>query len=478
MASAFVVPRFRLKIFIALLVSSVFYFGIICIRIFLMDKQQADWTLFIKLPLIMFIFVAAMLLELIYFRRYMTKYIENTKYFVFLILVQSMHFAMCLLLEKISLFAIPMTFAVTMIAIFCDAKVAVISAFISAFINFGAFELFALFEGLGVGLRLSYLAVSIICGTLMSFYMTNNTRRLQYIGISFAINLLLVPIVFGFDFLINSNLETALKELPYMAAGILGSVILPFIFQPIFESSLNLLSNYRLIELTDHNHPLLAKMAEETPGTFNHCQTVASLAETCARAIDENVYMARACGYYHDVGKLKAPGFYKENQASSYNPHDELTPEVSTSILLKHTTDGYSICKSYRIPEEIAKSAIEHHGTLPAYYFYAKALEYADGRLLDIEKFSYSGPKPTSVISAVVMICDACEATVRTMDKRAGDSIDKAVKSIIDSRQEAGQFDDCDITSNQLSLIRSSIVNAFCGLYHERIKYKAIKKRK
>ena len=162
------------------------------------------------------------------------------------------------------------------------------------------------------------------------------------------------------------------------------------------------------------------------------------MAESCATAIGENPLLARACAYYHDVGKLKNPEFFTENQTGR-NLHDELTPELSTEIIRSHAKDGYDIILKYHLPKILADVAIQHHGTLPIRYFYVKATKYTDGDL-DIAKFSYAGPKPQTKIAAIIMIADGCEAKVRTLKDRTADKVEQAVRDIIEERMSFGQF--------------------------------------
>ena len=211
----------------------------------------------------------------------------------------------------------------------------------------------------------------------------------------------------------------------------------------------------------------------KAPGTFNHSLTVSTLAESCAVAIGENPLLARAAAYYHDIGKLKQPEYFTENQ-TGYNPHNELSPELSTDIIKAHTRDGYDLIKKYHLPDILADVAREHHGTLPIKYFYAKALKYTEGEL-DIADFSYSGPRPRSKIAAIIMICDGSEAAVRSLHDRSQEKVDQMVRMIIEERMDLEQFNECDLTMKDIDIIRSTISQSLGGVYHDRIKYPKLK---
>ena len=208
-------------------------------------------------------------------------------------------------------------------------------------------------------------------------------------------------------------------------------------------------------------------------GTFNHSIVVAHLAEACAIALNEDTALARAVAYYHDVGKLRQPEYFTENQVG-FNPHSELSPELSVDIIRSHAKDGYDIVKKYGLPQEIADVCIQHHGTMPMMFFYARALKMTDGEL-NIEDFSYPGPKPQTKIAAIIMIADASEAISRTLPDRSPENVETAVREIIEERMDLEQFDECDVTMKDLSIIKETIVNCLSGVYHSRVQYPKLK---
>jgi putative nucleotidyltransferase with HDIG domain len=261
--------------------------------------------------------------------------------------------------------------------------------------------------------------------------------------------------------------------------GLFGGVMSAVIFLallPVFEWTFNCLTVYRLREITSHDSKLLKKLQQEAPGTFNHSVMVAQLAEACAAALGENVDYARAAAYYHDVGKLHQPEYFTENQGE-YNLHDELTPELSADIIRSHAQDGATLIKTHHLPKFLSDVAVQHHGTLPIRYFYAKALKMTDGEL-NIEDFSYTGPKPKTKIAAIIMIADASEAVVRSLSNRTPEAAEKAISGIIEERMDLDQFAECDITMADLTIIRETLVNTLTGVYHHRVKYPSIKYRK
>ncbi len=316
------------------------------------------------------------------------------------------------------------------------------------------------------------LVINFISGIFAIFIVDGEGSRLKVLSSSIFIS---IPVVISALCLEYSSAPSELGRIAIysLVSGFISISIL-MVLLPFFESLYGALTNFRLAELTDHKAKLVRKLIEHAPGTFNHTNIVASLAEACSNAIGENPLLARACAYYHDIGKMKKPDFFTENQTGR-NPHDELSPELSTDIIRAHTKDGSNLIKSLRLPQVLADAAEQHHGTMPIRYFYAKALKFTDGEL-DIEDFSYYGPKPQTKINAIIMICDACEAKVRTVSNRTHENVDKAVKEIIEERMDLDQFTECDITFRELDIIRNTITNTLAGVYHERVKYPKLKK--
>lgn len=239
---------------------------------------------------------------------------------------------------------------------------------------------------------------------------------------------------------------------------------------PVFEAWFKKVSCFKFSELIEHNSKLIKKMIKQAPGTFNHSIVVSNIAEACAVAIGEDGLLARTCAYYHDIGKLRRPEFFKENQADGVNPHDDLTPELSANIIKSHTQDGYDLIMKSRLPKEIADICREHHGTLPILYFYGKAQKFTDGKV-DISQYSYPGPKPSTKIAAIIMIADGCEAAARTLQDRSRENVKSVVRKIVNERMQLGQFDDCEITLKEINIIVHTVVNHLTGVYHSRIEY-------
>ena len=270
--------------------------------------------------------------------------------------------------------------------------------------------------------------------------------------------------------LINSGEPIVVMDIVCAVMTGVATTLVFVLLLPFFEGLFKKNSCFRLAEMTNHNNRLIKRLIVNAPGTFHHSIAVSNLAEACAIAVGEDALFTRVCAYYHDIGKIRRPEFFKENQRDNRNPHDDLTPELSANIIRSHTQDGYDLLIKNRFPKEIADICLQHHGTMPITFFYDKAKKFTDGEV-DINKYSYQGPKPQSKVAAIIMIVDGCEAVVRTLSDRSYENIYKEIKKIVQTRMDYGQFDECEITSNDLSIITDVLTASFTSVYHDRILY-------
>ena len=214
----------------------------------------------------------------------------------------------------------------------------------------------------------------------------------------------------------------------------------------------------------------MKRLMIEAPGTYHHSIIVANLAESAATRIKANSFLARAGAYYHDIGKLKRPMYFKENQNAD-NPHEHTDPYVSAAILISHTKDGMLMAQKEHIPPEVQKIILQHHGVTPVMYFYHKALQLSNGQQVDINEFRYSGPKPDTKEAAIVMLADTIEAAVRSMKDPTPKSIDQFIVRLVRGTLEDGQLSDSPLSLHDIDEICEAFSDILKGVYHERIEY-------
>jgi putative nucleotidyltransferase with HDIG domain len=227
------------------------------------------------------------------------------------------------------------------------------------------------------------------------------------------------------------------------------------------------------MEFMDPSSELLRRFAVEVPGTYQHSLVLGNLAEVAAQAIGCNGLFCRAATLYHDIGKMGNPQFYTENQQGSVNIHQLLTPLESAQVIISHVADGVAIARKYRLPESFIDIIREHHGTTLVYYFYRKELELKGGRVEEVNEaqFRYPGPKPRSKESAIIMICDSIEAASRSMEEINEQTVTEMIERLVGEKGEDGQFDEAQLTFEELGQIKKALIKTLVLTYHVRVKY-------
>ena len=287
-------------------------------------------------------------------------------------------------------------------------------------------------------------------------------------GVLVALANLLVMLAIGLMTAVHLG-NTIYQAVWMMAGGVLSGLIAVG-FQPVFEAIFNLATPSKLMELANPNHPLLRRLLMEAPGTYHHSIIVANLAEAAAERIGANMLLARTGAYFHDVGKLKRPMYFKENQHGD-NPHDRTTAHLSAAIVTAHTTDGLRMAQKHRLPVEIQRIIVEHHGDTPVMYFYHKALQQADGKPVDVKDFRYNGNRPSTKEGAIVMLADTIEAAVRSMSEPTPQAIAQFIERLVRGKIEDGQLSDSPLSLKDIDGISDAFIKVLRGVFHERIEY-------
>ena len=369
----------------------------------------------------------------------------------------------------------PLLFFSLMVAMFMRRREAIFMNSVYALILFIFNRLLASNDMAGGGILMieSFSSLlTIFCGGVVGIFLLKNIKtRLGcvLVGIVLFIPTILINVVMQLTVMNYDGWVEIIEIVFFSAFDCMLSVLLFMCILPVFEGLFSELTPFRLRELTSDSAKLIARMKEHALGTYNHSIVVAQLAEACASAIGEDSELARAAAYYHDVGKLKNPEMFAENQ-NEFDLHKELTPELSVDIIRSHTKEGAKLIKKYRLPEIFGDIAVEHHDTMPIKYFYAKALKMSDGEL-NVANYSYPGPTPTTKIAAIIMICDASEAACRSLRDRSPEKVASLVSSLVEERMNQEQFVNCDITMRELTLVTRTVINQLAGVYHARVKY-------
>lgn len=261
----------------------------------------------------------------------------------------------------------------------------------------------------------------------------------------------------------------------FAISSVLILLVYPLVY--VFEKLFGFISDVTLIEISDSNQPLLRKLAEEAPGTFQHSMQIANLAEEVILKIGGNPFLVRAGALYHDIGKVGRPNFFIENQAVGMNPHDRLNNLKSAEIIIEHVRNGVKMAQKHSLPEPIIEFIATHHGTTKANYFFLKHQQDNPEEMIDENAFIYPGPLPKSKEAAVVMLVDGIEAASRSMKEKTHDNLKGLIGKMIDKKIDDHQLDDSDLTFKDISTIKATLLDKLINIYHVRIAYPEEKKK-
>ncbi|MFA5511143.1 MAG: HDIG domain-containing metalloprotein [Candidatus Kapaibacterium sp.] len=318
--------------------------------------------------------------------------------------------------------------------------------------------------------------IMIFTGILAAYTVRDIQSRTQmylsffYIFIGFAVTVL----IFGAERSLKT--EEVVTSLVFVFVNSLMAPLITFGLLFVIERFSNISTDLRIKEFDNLDHPLLRNLTEKAPGTYQHTLSVAMLAERCAREIGANPLLAKVGSYYHDLGKMAKSEYFTENQIGIDNKHDIISAKKSARIIIDHVNEGIKLAQEYKLPKRIIDFIPMHHGTTLVKHFYAKALEAADNKSdVNENDFRYPGPKPQNKETAILMICDSAEAISR-LDSKTLEEIEEIIERNIHERILDGQFDECEITLDDLSKIKKIIAKNLIGMSHKRVNYKEIPK--
>lgn len=317
----------------------------------------------------------------------------------------------------------------------------------------------------------NFVFMNFIAGMVAIFTLTNIYRKAKLFFSVLMVFTSYSALYLGISLMQYGNFEKVIWSdfILFAINGMLVLISYPLIF--IFEKKFLFLSDNTLLELADTNQPLLRKLAEEAPGSFQHSLQVANLAEEAARITGANLLLVRTGALYHDIGKIANPKYYIENQDDGISPHDDLNPHDSAKVIINHVRNGVILAKNFKVPVQIIDFVRTHHGTTTAYYFLKK---YSDLHPWDTSKgkdFIYPGPKPFSKETAIIMMADAVEASSRSLGKYTEETISELVERIICLQEADEQYTDVPLTFKDISDIKAVFKKRLTNIYHVRIVY-------
>ena len=369
-------------------------------------------------------------------------------------------------------FLIPVSAGAMSISLLIDSHVAIFATIV-----------LGLFTGIIMGNQLPFTLVAVIGGLVGVYSVSKLSERSDLAKAGIYVALANVVVVTATGMMLNSSLSIlAFGALIAVLNGLLSS-ILTIGSLPYLEAGFGITTSIKLLELSNPNQPLLKRVLLEAPGTYHHSILVGNLAEAAADAVGADSLTVRVGAYYHDIGKLKRPYFFIENQLPAENPHDKLAPSLSTLIITSHIKDGLELARENRLPKVITDIIEQHHGTGLISFFYHKACEADRSDSVAEDDYRYDAPKPQTKEAALVMLADSIEAAVRAMQKPTPGRVEGLVRKLIKEKLHDGQLDESDLTLKDLDIIANAFVRILSGVFHARVEYpesflKEIERRK
>ncbi|MCK5637678.1 MAG: HDIG domain-containing protein [Flavobacteriaceae bacterium] len=409
------------------------------------------------------ILVALVLLMLMLFlAKYRPEIFENNTKLTFIFLNILLIILLVTIVQKYwvsYIYVVPIIVLPIVLKAFFDARLGLFTHFITVLIL-----------GFIVPNSFEFIFLQTIAGIVTILTVSELYRRANlFISIT-KITAVYILAYFAFSIIQEGNAQNLKWSYFVMFAlnGVLSFLSLVLIL--VYEKLFNLVSDVSLLELSNTNSKLLRELNEKAPGTFQHSMQVANLAEASANEIGANAMLVRTGALFHDIGKMSNPMYFTENQRTSVNPHNELPPNESATIIIDHVLKGVELAKKNGLPDRIIDFIRTHHGTNTVYYFYKKQEELTPGSV-DINKFKYPGPIPFSKETAILMMCDACEAASKSIKDPTAQLIDDLVEKIISGQMSNGQFMNADITFKELQTIKKVLKKKLKNIYHLRIEY-------
>ena len=421
------------------------------------NKSNYIWVVFAYTLLV----ALALLMLLLFLRKYRVNVFENNTKVTFIFFNIS-------LLIFISTLVVNYNSKYIYVVPICILPL-VFKAFFDARLGLFAHVLTVLLLGFIVPNSYEYIFLQIIAGIVTILTVSELYKRANLFISVGQITLIYIIAYFAF-FVIH---EGSVKELNwetfiwFILCGLATLFVQPLIYA--YEKLFGLVSDVSLLELSDTNSKLLKELSNKAPGTFHHSLNVANLAEASANEIGANAMLVRVGALYHDIGKMKNPTYFTENQSTGINPHDELSSKESAQIIINHVIEGIEIAKKNNLPDRVVDFIRTHHGTSIVYYFYAQEkIDFPDVEKLD---FSYPGPKPFSKETAILMMCDSIEAASKSLKEPTSSKIEAFVENIINKQIKDGQFLNANITFKEIESIKKVLKYKLANIYHLRIEY-------
>ncbi len=433
----------------------------------LLDNDELDVMMYVSAAFLLLVAMAVLVLVLLMFQ---PEILRRPSRMLIIMLTMCLTLGVCLLAKLVNVYLMPVLLCVVMLTSLLGVKVGLAACLsmvviISTLAN-GSESTFS-------AQTVNILMTSLISGIVALIVVRRKPNRQQILLCGIITAVVNAGLILVVGFMNNTSLHEVAVDAIWSAASAAAAAVLTIAFDPLVEAMFNLATPSKLMELSNPNHPLLRRLLIEASGTYHHSIIVANLAEAAAESVEANQLLARAGAYFHDIGKLKRPLYFKENQIGD-NPHEHTNPYVSAAIVTAHTRDGLVLAQQYRLPQEIQNIIAEHHGDTPVMYFYHKAVQQPNEAGVDIADFRYDGKRPQTKESAIIMLADTVEAAVRSMANPTPQAIEEFIRKLVQGKLDDGQLNQAPLTLFDVERICQAFATVLKGVFHERIEYPSI----
>ncbi len=421
------------------------------------NESNYNWIVFAYTLLV----ALALLMLLLFLRKYRKDVFENNTKVTFIffnILLMVLITTLVVNYNSQYIYVVPICILPLVLKAFFDARLGLFTHVVTV-----------LLLGLIVPNSYEYMFLQILAGIVTILTISELYKRANLFISVGQITLVYIIAYFAFFVIHEGSIETIRWETfgLFALCGLATLFVQPLIYA--YEKMFGLVSDVSLLELSDTNSKLLKELSNKAPGTFHHSLNVANLAEASANEIGANAMLVRVGALYHDIGKMKSPTYFTENQSTGINPHDELSSKESAKIIIDHVINGIEIAKKNNLPDRVIDFIRTHHGTSMVYYFYMKEKELKESA--NLNDFAYPGPKPFSKETAILMMCDSVEAASKSLKDPTSTKIDTFVENIINKQMATEQFLNANVTFKEIQSIKKVLKHKLANIYHLRIEY-------
>ncbi len=433
----------------------------------LQSSSSLDMTMLLGLALLLALLMMTIIIYLSIFQHEM---LTDARKIGLLGTIFVVTIGLCILCQEINVHLMPVTLGVMLTALLLKNRLAlIVNIALSVICGLAASGANGVFSAS----MFSSMLTSIVSGSLCVAIMRKRQQRVAVLLAGLCVAATNIAAVFAVNLINSTGVITDFTWMIWAAGSGILSAVLCIGFQPALEWMFNLVTSAKLMELSNPNQPLIRRLILEASGTYHHSIIVANLSEAAADSIGANGLLARVGAYYHDVGKLKRPMYFKENQLGD-NPHDRTDPMVSAAILTAHPRDGMALAQKSRMPKPILDIIEQHHGDTPVIYFYDRCVKQNGVENVNIEDFRYPGPRPQTREAAIVMLADTVEAAARAMQEPTMEKMDQLIRKLVRSKMDDGQLDDSPLTLKDLDRICKAFLTVLTGVFHQRVEYPKI----